>query len=46
MVISIQEPQFKDAKKKILNFYPLRKDIVDRNGNYLAKTVKSFLLWN
>ena len=42
MAISIQEPQFKDAKKKILNFHPLRKDIVDRNGELISRNVKAF----
>jgi len=39
--ISIQEPQFLESKKNKLHFLPLRRDIIDRNGEIISRNVKS-----
>ena len=42
LLISFQEPQFLESKKNSLNFLPLRRDIVDRNGILISRNIKSF----
>ena len=41
-VLSFQEPTFSYDKKSKINFLPLRRDIVDRNGEILSRNVKSY----
>jgi cell division protein FtsI (penicillin-binding protein 3) len=41
-IISFQEPQFLETKKNNLNFLPLRRDIVDRNGELISRNIKAF----
>ena len=39
LLISFQEPQFLESKKNSLNFLPLRRDIVDRNGILISRNI-------
>jgi len=41
-LISIQEPKFFQNKKNNTNFLPLRRDITDRNGDLISRTVRSY----
>ncbi len=40
--ISIQNPNLSNTKKNTLNFLPLRRDIVDRNGILLSRNIKAY----
>ena len=40
--ISIQEPNFQGYKKINSNFKPLRRDILDRNGELMARNINSY----
>ena len=40
--ISIQPPQFLETRKNDLNFLPLRRDIVDRNGELISRNIKAY----
>ena len=42
ILISIQEPLFLENKKNNLNFLPLRRDIVDRNGELISRNIKAY----
>ena len=41
-LVSIQDPQFLYIKKNNLNFLPLRRDIVDRNGILISRNIKAY----
>ena len=41
-MLSFQEPLFLYNKKDNLNFLPLRRDIVDRNGEIVSRNVKTY----
>ncbi len=40
--VSIQKPELFSYKKNDLNFLPLRRDIVDRNGEIISRNIKSY----
>ena len=40
--VSIQNPEFFESNKSNLNFLPLRRDIVDRNGEIISRNIKSY----
>ena len=40
--VSIQSPELFSNKKNDLNFLPLRRDIVDRNGEIISRNIKSY----
>ncbi len=40
--ISVQNPQFLETKKNYLNFIPVRRDIVDRNGVLISRNIKAY----
>ena len=40
--ISIKEPSFLMSKKNDLNFLPLRRDIIDRNGVLISRNIKTY----
>ncbi len=40
--VSIQNPTFSESKKTKTNFLPLRRDIVDRNGELISRNIKSY----
>ncbi len=40
--LSIQDPTFLNSKKNNLNFLPLRRDIVDRNGVIISRNIKAY----
>jgi len=41
-IVSLQEPQFLEIQKNSFNFLPLRRDIVDRNGELISRNIKAF----
>jgi len=41
-IVSIQDPKFLELKKNNLNFLPLRRDIVDRNGELISRNIKTY----
>ena len=41
-IVSVQKPDFSQFKKNDLNFLPLRRDIVDRNGILIARNIKAY----
>ena len=41
-VLSVQNPEFLNTKKNNLNFLPLRRDIIDRNGVIISRNIKSY----
>ena len=41
-IISFQKPAFLVYKNNTLNFSPLRRDIVDRNGDLISRNVEAF----
>jgi cell division protein FtsI (penicillin-binding protein 3) len=41
-VLSVQNPELLNTKKNNLNFLPLRRDIVDRNGVIISRNIKSY----
>jgi cell division protein FtsI (penicillin-binding protein 3) len=42
LFVSVQEPLFLENKKNSLNFLPLRRDIVDRNGELISRNIKAY----
>ncbi len=40
--VSVQNPEFIENNKSNLNFLPLRRDIVDRNGEIISRNIKSY----
>ena len=40
--VSFKNPNFFETKKNELNFLPLRRDIVDRNGELISRNIKSY----
>ena len=40
--VSFKNPNFLETKKNELNFLPLRRDIVDRNGELISRNIKSY----
>ncbi len=40
--VSIQNPTFSESKKTKSNFLPLRRDIVDRNGELISRNIRSY----
>ena len=40
--LSIQEPQFSEIKNNSLNFKPLRRDFIDRNGIIISRNIKAY----
>ena len=40
--VSMQDPQFLQNKKNNLNFLPLRRDIIDRNGILISRNIKTY----
>ena len=41
-ILSVQNPEFLNTKKNNLNFLPLRRDIIDRNGVIISRNIKSY----
>jgi len=41
-VLSVQNPELLNTKKNNLNFLPLRRDIIDRNGVIISRNIKSY----
>ena len=41
-LVSLQEPQFLNLQKNNLNFLPLRRDIVDRNGTLISRNIEAY----
>ena len=41
-MISLKDPEFLETNKKSLNFLPIRRDIVDRNGILISRNIKAF----
>ena len=39
---SFQEPEFLEKKKNSLNFIPIRRDVVDRNGVLISRNIKTY----
>jgi len=42
VMVSVQQPQFLSSKKNSLNFLPLRRDIVDRNGILIGRNIEAY----